>query len=146
VGHEVDITLADLVADIRAATPSAAAEIAVPDRTRLRADLGRAREGLAASLQGSVVRGRQRFERLEERLLETVQGGIARRKLVVETLRRRLRALGPMEVLHRGYSLALDREGRVIRGVSGFRPGSEFTLRLKDGRVHARAESVSEEA
>jgi exodeoxyribonuclease VII large subunit len=146
VGHEVDITLADLVADIRAATPSAAAEIAVPDRTRLRADLGRAREGLAASLQGSVVRGRQRFERLEERLLETVQGGIARRKLVVETLRRRLRALGPMEVLHRGYGLALDREGRVIRGVSGFRPGSEFTLRLKDGRVHARAESVSEEA
>ncbi|MGD2215417.1 MAG: exodeoxyribonuclease VII large subunit [Gemmatimonadales bacterium] len=145
VGHETDVTLADLVADVRAATPSAAAAIAVPDRTRLRADLVRAGEALAASLRGSVVRGRRRVVRLEERLLETVRGGIARRKLAVETLRRRLRALGPMEVLQRGYSLALDGEGKVLRGVSGFRPGSEFTLRLKDGRVHARTESVSEE-
>jgi exodeoxyribonuclease VII large subunit len=146
VGHEMDVTLADLVADVRAATPSAAAEIAVPDRTRLRADLVRAGEAMAASLRGGVVRGVQRVERLEERLLEVVHGSIERRKLVVETLRRRLRALGPMEVLQRGYSLALDREGKVLRGVSGFRPGSEFTLRLRDGRVRARTESVSEEA
>jgi exodeoxyribonuclease VII large subunit len=146
VGHEMDVTLADLVADVRAATPSAAAEIAVPDRTRLRADLVRAGEAMAASLRGSVVRGVQRVERLEERLLEVVHGSIERRKLVVETLRRRLGALGPMEVLQRGYSLALDREGKVLRGVSGFRLGSEFTLRLKDGRVRARTESVSEEA
>jgi exodeoxyribonuclease VII large subunit len=145
VGHEVDVTLADLVADLRAATPSAAAEIAVPDRARLAADLARAGEGLAASLQGGVARGRRRLERLEERLLETLQGGIDRRRLVIEGLRRRLRALGPMEVLQRGYSLALDRDGKVLRGVSGFRPGSEFTLRLKDGRVLARAESVSDE-
>ncbi len=146
VGHEVDVTLADLVADVRAATPSAAAEIAVPDRVRLQADLVRAGEGLATSLQAGVVRAWQRVERLEERLLETVRGGVERRKLAVETLRRRLGALGPMEVLQRGYVLALDREGKVLRGVSGFRPGSEFTLRLRDGRVQARAESVSEEA
>ena len=146
VGHEVDVTLADLVADVRAATPSAAAEIAVPDGIRLQADLDRAGEALAASLQGSVVRDRRRVERLEERLLESLQGGIVRRKLAVETLRRRLRALGPMEVLQRGYALALDGDGKVVRGVSGFRPGSAFTLRLKDGRVQARTESVSEEA
>jgi exodeoxyribonuclease VII large subunit len=146
VGHELDVTLADLVADVRAATPSAAAEIAVPDRTRLRKDLARAGEALAASLQASARRGRQRVERLEDRLVERVRGGIARRRLMVETLRRRLAALGPMEVLQRGYSLALDSEGKVLRGVSGFRPGSEFTLRLKDGRVRARAETVSDEA
>jgi exodeoxyribonuclease VII large subunit len=146
VGHEVDVTLADLVADVRAATPSAAAEIAVPDRTRLRKELARAGEALAVSLQASTTRGRQRVERLEERLVETVRAGIARRRLMVETLGRRLGALGPMEVLQRGYSLALDREGKVLRGISGFRPGSDFTLRLKDGRVRARTKTVSEEA
>lgn len=146
VGHEVDVTLADLVADVRAATPSAAAEIAVPDQTRLRKELARTSEALAASLRASTTRGRQRVERLEERLVETVRADIARRKLMVETLGRRLGALGPMEVLQRGYSLALDREGKVLRGISGFRPGSDFTLRLKDGRVRARTEAVSEEA
>ncbi len=50
-----------------------------------------------------------------------------------------------MAVLQRGYALALDRDGRILRGVIDFRPGMEFTLRLKDGSVRARTEAVSEE-
>ncbi|UCC73243.1 MAG: exodeoxyribonuclease VII large subunit [Gemmatimonadota bacterium] len=145
VGHETDVTLADLVADTRAPTPSAAAEIAVPDLSRLRAELRGAGERMAAVLKSSVVRGSQRIERLEERAVEAVRATLARRRLQLEAFRQRLQALGPMEVLERGYALALDVEGKILRGVAGFRPGLEFTVRLKDGRVRARVEAVNEE-
>jgi exodeoxyribonuclease VII large subunit len=145
VGHETDVTLADLVADRRAPTPSAAAEIVVPERDGLRAALAGAGERLGTALRNRVVRGMQRVGRLEERLLRVVGGRIEHRKLVVDGLRQRLLALGPMEVLGRGYALAVGEDGRILRSVAEFHPGSEFDLRLKDGRVRARTEAVSEE-
>lgn len=145
VGHETDVTLADLVADYRAATPSAAAEIAVPDRERLRTELANAGERVATALFNGVTRGRQRIERLEQQLVRAMGDALQRHRLVMGSLRHRLQALGPMEVLRRGYALALDDRGRVLRRVADFRRVSTFVLRLRDGRVEARAESVSEE-
>jgi exodeoxyribonuclease VII large subunit len=146
VGHETDVTLADLVADWRAPTPSAAAEAAVPDLQRLRADLASAGERLAAGLRNGVRRGAQRLERLEARLVETMSGDLDRRRAALESLRRRLLALGPMEVLGRGYALALDDAGRILRSRRDFAPGSEFLLRLQDGTIRARTEAVADEA
>jgi exodeoxyribonuclease VII large subunit len=145
VGHETDVTLADLVADYRAATPSAAAEIAVPDRDRLRTELANAGERVATALSSGVTRGRQRIERLEQQLLKAMGDALQRHRLVIGGLRHRLQALGPMEVLRRGYALALDERGHVLRRVADFRRVSTFVLRLRDGRVEARAERVSEE-
>jgi len=145
VGHETDVTLADLVADYRAPTPSAAAEIAVPDRERLSTELANAEERLATALLNGVTRGGQRIERLEQQLVRAMGDALQRQRLVIDGLRHRLQALGPMEVLKRGYALALGDAGRVLRGVADFTQGSPFTLRLRDGRVEARAESVSEE-
>jgi exodeoxyribonuclease VII large subunit len=145
VGHETDVTLADLVADRRAPTPSAAAEIAVPDRQRLSAELSSCGDRMAAALSNGLDRNARRLDRLEERLTRSVAGALERRRLVLDGLRKRLHALGPMEVLGRGYALAQDRRGRILRGVAGFGPGMEFILRLKDGRVVARVDTVEEE-
>lgn len=146
VGHETDVTLADLVADWRAPTPSAAAEAAVPDLERLRTDLASAGERMAAGLRNGVRRGAQRLERLEARMVEIMRGDLDRRRAALESLRRRLLALGPMEVLGRGYALALDDAGHILRSRADFRPGLEFVLRLRDGTVRARTESVADEA
>jgi exodeoxyribonuclease VII large subunit len=145
VGHETDVTLADLVADRRAPTPSAAAEIAVPDRQRLSAELSSCGDRMAAALSNGLDRNARRLDRLEERLTRSVAGALERRRLVLDGLRKRLHALGPMEVLGGGYALAQDRRGRILRGVAGFGPGMEFILRLKDGRVVARVDTVEEE-
>lgn len=146
VGHETDVTIADLAADHRAPTPSAAAELAVPDLERLRAELASAGERMVAALRNGVSRGMRRVERLEERMVESMRGVIGRRRLAVASLRQHLQALGPMAVLRRGYALALDEKGRILRSSESFRPGMAFTLRLKDGRVQARTEAVSDEA
>jgi len=92
-----------------------------------------------------VTRGVQRVERLEQQLLKAMGDALQRHRLVIGGLRHRLQALGPMEVLRRGYALALDDRGRVLRGVADFTLRSRFVLRLRDGRVQARTESVSEE-
>jgi len=146
VGHETDVTIADLAADYRAPTPSAAAELAVPDLERLRAELASAGERMVAALRNGVSRGMRRVERLEERMVESMRGVIGRRRLAVASLRQHLQALGPMTVLRRGYALTLDEKGRILRSSESFRPGMAFTLRLKDGRVQARTEAVSDEA
>ncbi len=145
VGHEADVTIADLVSDSRAATPSAAAELAVPDAERLRGELSSAADRMANALRNGVARGRRRIERLEERIVEAVASGIEKRRLKVQSLRQRLQALGPVAVLRRGYALALDEDGRILRGIAGFSPGEAFTLRLLDGRVKGRTESVVQE-
>ncbi len=88
--------------------------------------------------------GRRRVAHLEERLLDAMGTALDRRRRAVDGLRQRLQALGPMEVLRRGYALALDGEGRILRSVDSFKPGMEFTVRLKDGRVAAKARSVSD--
>ncbi len=142
VGHEADVTLADLIADSRAATPSAAAELAVPDAERLRADLSNAADRMAAALRNGVDRGKRRIERMEERIVEAVASVIEKRRVTVASLRQRLQALGPMSVLRRGYALALDEDGQILRSVAGFLPEGGFTLRLQDGHVKGRTESV----
>ncbi|NIR42597.1 MAG: exodeoxyribonuclease VII large subunit [Gemmatimonadetes bacterium] len=144
VGHETDITLTDLVADVRAPTPSAAAELAVPDGERLRADLAVTAGRMASALRNGVGRNARRVERLEERLTEAMAATLRRRRLILDGLRQRLDALGPRAVLERGFALALDDSGRILRSVESFEPGLRFTLRLKDGRVVARAEEREE--
>ncbi len=146
VGHETDVTLADLVADRRAATPSNAAELAVPDGDRLCSEFASQAGRMVAALRNGVKRGARRVERLDERLVGAMTKTLDRRRLVVEGLHQRLQALGPMKVMQRGYAVALDDDGRILRSVAGFEPGARFTLRLKDGRVAARAEEVSGES
>lgn len=165
VGHEPDITIADLVADLRAATPSNGAELATPDveevRTALRNLEGRlkgachrrlAREGeRLRRLGGSRVlrdprifieEKRQILDRQYERLSGGVSLRLERERSRLIRLAATLDAVSPMKVLGRGYSIPRTQEGAVIRSVKQTAPGDRLFFRLEDGELDCKVEGV----
>src|SRR5215213_347042 len=128
VGHEVDISLTDLVADLRAPTPSAAAEMAVADRRdamRLLDDLSiRLASGLTARTRLAAAR----LGRSADRLHGAVEGILEARRHLTDRLAAQLDALSPLKVLGRGYSVARDASGRVLKLRGDFGSGEVFNL------------------
>jgi len=140
VGHEVDISLTDLVADLRAPTPSAAAEMAVADRRdalRLVDDLS---VRLASGLSGRTRLAGARLARSSDRLRSVVQGMLRVHRGRADRLGAQLDALSPMRVLGRGYAVARDESGRVLKRRADFDKTERFRLRLADGEIRARVE------
>lgn len=167
VGHEVDVTISDLVADARAPTPSAAAETVAPDRTVLVAQLRRMPERLGRGLQQASGRRRERvaikleaLARAMERRLRPARQALdlgagrlerrmrslsERRGAHVSAMAGRLEALSPLATLGRGYSVARTEEGRVLKELQDFEPGLRFTLRVSDGAVAAETHEILED-
>jgi exodeoxyribonuclease VII large subunit len=141
VGHETDVTLCDLVADHRAATPSAAAEAATPDRGEVVAELAHLEARLARGLGLRSERVSERLDRTLDRLAGTLATKLAGAHHRLVALGGRLDALSPLQILARGYSLARDADGRVLKRVAQFARGRAFRLRVSDGEVGARADS-----
>lgn len=155
VGHEIDVSICDLVADVRAATPSHAGELAVPEREALLFALddldARARRAMAQAVQRrrealARVRLRSPAERLGEarrRLVElsrrhgeAVRYDLERRRRRVEGLEGRLQALSPLGVLERGYAVAL-REGKAVTDAGQLAAGDRLQLRFAQGSAEA---------
>ncbi len=141
VGHEVDVSLCDLVADLRAATPSAAAEAAVPVLADVRARLAARAVDLRMGLERRAIRARRRLETTAGDMRDALERLTARRRARLEIAAGRLDALSPLATLGRGYALATDETGRALTNAAQFEPGRAFRLRLRDGQVGARAES-----
>lgn len=164
VGHEVDTTLADLAADLRAPTPSAAAELAVPDRAELLSGLARDRTRLSDGIFRQIERRREemvnlrlrlrpdRYRRriaeqrqglsdLEDRIVRGFMRGLERRDLALSGMKARLGAADPFAPLARGYALA-TKEGAVVRSVRGLLPGDRIALRVADGGCTVVVEDV----
>jgi exodeoxyribonuclease VII large subunit len=142
VGHETDVLLADLVADLRAPTPSAAMAMALPDRSavaRQVADLG-TRLGHGLTRRTRVLA--ERLEHTGDRLRSGVLDLVRERHRTFERLAAELSALSPLNVLARGYSVAQRSDGRVARQRADLPPGSPFSLRLSDGTLDARVENL----
>jgi exodeoxyribonuclease VII large subunit len=140
VGHEIDISLTDLVADVRAATPSAAAELAVSDRRdvlRLVDDLS---VRLASGLTGKTRLARERLSRTSDRLRAGVESQLDGRRTLTDRLAAQLDALSPLRVLGRGYAVPMNEAGRVLKRRADFAPNESFRLRVADGDVRARVE------
>jgi exodeoxyribonuclease VII large subunit len=138
VGHETDVSLTDLVADVRAPTPSAAAEAAVPDRSAVRRQVNATATRLAHGLRRRVTLASERAERTADRLGAAMQAHLDRRRARVAHLGAQLEALSPLKVLGRGYAVARDATGRVLRRTADFPPGFDFRLTVSDGDVAAR--------
>jgi len=161
VGHEVDVTISDLVADLRAPTPSAAGEAVVPDGAALSRQLQALPPRLARGLRGTLQRRRSRVDEGMARLRRVLERRIApprqavdlamgrlerglaraldRKRVALSALAGRLQALSPLAILERGYAVARTPEGRLLRRVEDFTPGRSFHLRVMDGTVEADA-------
>jgi len=142
VGHEIDVTLCDLVADLRAPTPSAAAEAASPSLDEIALTLGSYRRSLVAAIEGQLFDPRDRA-RSAARMLSAAAGRhVAERQMSLAALAGRLNALSPLATLERGYAAARGTDGNTLTSVGQFAEGSDFTLRLHDGEVDATARRV----
>jgi exodeoxyribonuclease VII large subunit len=140
VGHEIDISLTDLVADLRAATPSAAAELAVADRRDVVRSLDDLSVRLASGLTGRTRVAAERLARTGDRLEASMSEILTRMRHAVERPAAQLEALSPLRVLGRGYAVAMDLDGRVLKRLADFPEDRVFQLHVSDGRVRARVE------
>lgn len=160
VGHEPDVTISDYVADLRAATPSNAAELAVPDQDALRQTLDTMSNAMAFCLNRQVKAARQHLQVLSSsQALQSPTGYLEQRSQSVELLKNRLiaaqdrnitiarqryiagvsklEAMSPLKVLKRGYSMAQTEKGEVIRSVRQVELGQRIQIRLSDGSLSA---------
>lgn len=142
VGHEVDVTICDLVADVRAATPSAAAEIVVPSRRELVARVESLGKRLAAAAQRREDRAIASLAQVKKRLSLVATRLIERRHARVEAVAGQLQALSPLATLGRGFAVARAADGATLSDRAQFSPGMSFDLWLRDGIVAATTESM----
>ncbi len=142
VGHEIDMSLCDLVADVRAATPSAAAEAAVPVLNEELLYLNTLHTALRSVLARRARRAREALERTGRSLHTAATRVTERRRARLEGAAGRLHALSPLGTLARGYAVARNSDGRVLASARDFAPDASFTLTLRDGQVGARVTEV----
>lgn len=142
VGHEVDITIADLVADARAPTPSAAAERVVPDRSALQRELTMARSRMITALKRRASYARSQLDALDRDLSVLIQDQLRGRKDRLGQLSAQLEALSPLAALRRGYAVPLGTDGKLLRSTREFVKGASVSLRVVDGSVECRVEDV----
>ncbi len=141
VGHEQDTPLCDLAADVRAATPTAAATLVVPSLAEIEATLLATRRRLELAAQAQLERTRGRLARQGERLRVAPRLLLERRRAAVDHAGARLQALSPLATLGRGY--AIVRSGAsVMRDASLLTPGDEIDVQLASGSLDARVEGI----
>ena len=186
VGHEPDVTIADFVADLRAATPSNAAELAAPDSAELMQAIDTAMRRMSNAVTKRIAREREALESLASRkVLQSATSFIDQRRAQIETLRARLEsasgfvqadrnkltvlqgrldsainaclaaqknrfvsaaakldALSPLKVLSRGYAIAIDGHGGIIKDAEAVKTGDKLTVRLNSGALGCKVEEV----
>ena len=165
VGHEPDVTIADFVADARAATPSHAAEMAVPDRAELLEKLQSQRLRMARSEHRRLEQLRRRLTELagkrvltdplapvqdkrllldhaQKELIHAAQVRLAEPRRALAALAASLDAMSPLKVLGRGFALVTDEKGKPVRRASDVPVGSKITAALSEGRLRCRVEET----
>ncbi len=158
VGHEPDVTIADFVADLRAATPSNAAELAVPDQNELYGVLEQLRQRLGRAIARRIEHGRAGLEKARRcRALREPMGYVDEKRVLLDYQRERLAnglrmilgrererfarqaaaldAMSPLKVLGRGYGIPRGEDGAVVRSVKQVQAGGRLDLRMADGTL-----------
>ena len=144
VGHEIDSTLVDFVADKRASTPTGAAELATVDRREIEQKFEYALQDMANSLLEKVSGMKEDLKSLDEELDESIKDYIDENKKLLKSYSDRLEALSPLKVLERGFSITQSKDGRVITSVKDTGKGDSVVTILKDGAIISTVEEVEE--
>jgi len=165
VGHETDYSISDFVADLRAPTPSAAAELVMPEKKALQEALATYEKRLLNCLLFSLKKERDRLSRLQNtRCLKKPMELINQKRQSLDTLERslilhgrtrvdryrttlkttiaKLNALSPLTVLSRGYGVIQDEAGRLIRSVKGLEPGDKLVITVSDGKFSSVCDKI----
>ena len=168
VGHEPDVTISDFVADLRAATPSNAAELLAPDQTELRAGISDCNARMLQAVRTRLSVSRKTLDRyamarvlqspqnlvqdkrlhldlLSQRLCAAAQNGVSERRKTFIRLTAALDAMSPLRVLARGYSVTTAPDGSVISSVRSLQSGDRITVRVSDGTAQAVIDTIREE-
>ena len=168
VGHETDFTICDFVADRRAPTPSAAAEIAVPDAGALRDALPMYAQRMCTAVRGGIDRRRTEVKRFENcrallhpeaflddkrlslmdcetALIRAAEQILEKKRQVLHKTAAVLDAVSPLKILARGYAAAYDKEGILIKSIGQVKPGDSFTLHVADGMISAAVTGTESE-
>ena len=140
VGHETDFTIADFVADVRAATPSAAAELVTQDIEALQARAAVAVQRLGGALTMRTTNARRMLARARERLEASLDAGLNRKRMQFDYTLSGLQKVSPLRVLQRGYAFVADEGGAVVSSSAQVSPGDAIRLTFADGEVAARIE------
>ncbi len=157
IGHETDLILSDFAADVRAPTPSSAAEMATPDRTELDADVYESRYRIWGSFRDDLIKrrhtldligaalrrnsprarvanARQHVDDLQIRAQATLNHDLALARTLLAGMSQTLQAVSPFEILARGYALVTRAEnGQIVRSVGQTFPGDRLTIQVQDG-------------
>ena len=165
VGHETDFTLCDFAADLRAPTPSAAAELAVPDSEELFGTLAQTKERLSFAVSRRITKAGEKLKRLSssrvmqdpmnllddkkmallmaERALQSrMEAVIAAKKLRFQRDAAKLEALNPLSIITRGYSAVFDENNALIKSISQIKEGEHISFMLTDGTVRAEVKEI----
>jgi exodeoxyribonuclease VII large subunit len=165
VGHETDFTICDFAADLRAPTPSAAAELAVPDTEDIKRRLENVNVRNRATIESRLTRMKQRLDYisklgvlstpdrlldqrrmnviyLSEKLKNGAVGTLNEEKIKFSGITQKLEALNPLGIISRGYSAVTDAGGKVIRTVSDVSEGDCLNIRFSDGEIKADVRKV----
>ncbi len=166
VGHETDFTLCDFAADLRAPTPSAAAELAVPDSAELTASLEQTEKRLSLAVARHIARAEEKLKRLSssrvmtdpmnllddkrmallmaERMLQSrVESVLTAKKMQFQKETAKLEALNPLSVVARGYSAVFDENNSLIKSILQIREGENISFMLTDGTVRAEVKEIN---
>lgn len=141
VGHETDFTIADFVADVRAATPTAAAEICVPDSDDIWEGLNRSAVSIERSLQNFIDYRRQMFDDYQYRLEQAVINPLEYARGELEILATKLDSFNVVKTLERGYSITL-KDGKSVKSVNNVKEGDNLEVMVADGRIETETKKT----
>ncbi len=142
VGHEIDFTIADFVADKRAETPTAAAEMAVPDTKELRRKIEFYRDNLVAEMKGKVRLDKLTADNYLLEMQSALRSILTAAEHRMEKLSLILEENNPKNILTKGYSIMQTPTGEVISSISALEVGGEYEIALKDGAVKVKATEI----
>lgn len=144
VGHEIDITLVDYVADKRASTPTGAAELATIDRREIEIHFQNVLDQMKEAIYDKLTQMKEDVSSYKEELNDYIKDRIEKLSLLINSKKEQLDALNPQKVLARGYTITVDSQNKVITSTKGLL-GKQIKTYLNDGTIYSTVDKVEEE-